>query len=107
MAERAKARGYSVLGVSVETEAVEIDMERVNARVRNGRHDTSEGRSAAQVSPYARKDGTASTALLFNKSTEQGHRLVAVGPPTRLYWFEPVPGWAKSFPTVPADDRLA
>jgi hypothetical protein len=41
-------------------------------------------------SPLARADHT----ILFDNSTEEGYRLVAVLGSSEKLWFEPIPAWA-------------
>jgi predicted ABC-type ATPase len=34
--------------------------------------------------------------ILFDNSTEEGYRLIAVLGPSGNQWFEPIPGWVKA-----------
>jgi len=34
--------------------------------------------------------------ILFDNSTEEGYRLIAVLGPSESQWFEPIPSWAKA-----------
>src|SRR5580704_4574090 len=96
----ARNRGFEVVLVYIGTENVEINLARIRNRVLAGGHDVPESdvRRRYQRSfkslPMAieRADHT----ILFDNSTEEGYRLIAVLGPPGSQWFEPVPGWAKA-----------
>jgi predicted ABC-type ATPase len=93
-------RGFEVVLVYIGTENVEINLARIRNRVFAGGHDVPESdvRRRYQRSfmslPIAieRADHT----ILFDNSTEEGYRLVAILEPAGGQWFEPVPDWAKA-----------
>jgi predicted ABC-type ATPase len=84
--------------VYIGTENVEINLARIRNRVLAGGHDVPESdvRRRYQRSfnnlPIAMEH--ADQIILFDNSTEEGYRLVAVLGPSRGQWFEPVPDWA-------------
>lgn len=96
----ARIRGFEVVLVYIGTEDVEINLARIKDRVLAGGHDVPESdvRRRYQRSfkslPIAieRADHT----ILFDNSTEEGYRLVAVLGQSGSQWFEPVPDWAKA-----------
>jgi predicted ABC-type ATPase len=96
----ARMRGFEVVLVYIGTENVEINLTRIRNRVLAGGHDVPERdvRRRYQRSfkslPIAlqRADHT----ILFDNSTEEGYRLIAVLGPSGSQWFEPVPDWAKA-----------
>jgi predicted ABC-type ATPase len=96
----ARIRGFEVVLVYIGTENVEINLARIRNRVLAGGHDVPESdvrrrylRSFTNL-PIAieRADHT----ILFDNSSEEGYRLVAVLGPPGSQWFEPVPGWARA-----------
>lgn len=99
MAE-ARNRGFEVVLVYIGTEYVEINLGRIRNRVLAGGHDVPESdvRRRYQRSfknlPIAieRADHT----ILFDNSTEEGYRIIAVLGPSGSQWFEPVPNWARA-----------
>jgi predicted ABC-type ATPase len=96
----ARIRGFEVVLVYIATENVEINLARIRNRVLAGGHDVPESdvRRRYQRSfkslliAIQRADHT----ILFDNSTEEGYRLVAVLGPSGSQWFEPVPDWAKA-----------
>jgi predicted ABC-type ATPase len=96
----ARIRGFEVVLVYIGTGNVEINLARIRNRVLAGGHDVPESdvRRRYQRSfknlPIAleRADHT----ILFDNSTKEGYRLVAVLGPSGNKWFEPVPDWAKT-----------
>jgi predicted ABC-type ATPase len=96
----ARIRGFEVVLIYIGTDNVEINLARIRNRVLAGGHDVPEGdvRRRYQRSfenlpiALARADHT----ILFDNSTEEGYRLIAVLGPSESQWFEPVPGWAKA-----------
>ena len=94
----ARIRGFEVVLVYIGTENVDINLARIRNRVLAGGHDVPESdvrrryeRSFKSL-PIAieRADHT----ILFDNSTEEGYRLVAVLGLSGSQWFEPVPNWA-------------
>jgi predicted ABC-type ATPase len=96
----ARNRGFEVVLVYIGTENVEINLGRIRNRVLAGGHDVPESdvRRRYQRSfkslliAMERADHT----ILFDNSTEEGYRLVAVLGPSGSQWFEPVPDWAEA-----------
>ncbi len=82
----------------VGTSSVEINIERVRARVKKGGHNVPEEdqrrRYPRTLANMERLLPLLDLAIMFDNSTAQGHRLVAAGHPGHLYWFDPVPEWA-------------
>jgi predicted ABC-type ATPase len=95
----ARVRGFEVVLVYIGTENVEINLARIRNRVLAGGHDVPETdvRRRYQRSfenlPMAME--RANHTILFDNSTEEGYRLVAVLGQAGNQWFEPVPDWAK------------
>lgn len=94
----ARKQGFEIVLVYIGTENVEINLVRIRNRVLAGGHNVPEAdarrrykRSFANL-PIAiqRADHT----ILFDNSTEEGYRLVAVLASTENRWFEPLPAWA-------------
>jgi predicted ABC-type ATPase len=96
----AQIRGFEIVLVYIGTENVEIKLARIRNRVLAGGHDVPESdvrrrykRSFENLpTALARADHT----ILFDNSTEEGYRLIAVLGPSESQWFEPIPGWAKA-----------
>jgi predicted ABC-type ATPase len=96
----ARIRGFEVVLVYIGTENVEINLARIRNRVLAGGHDVPESdvRRRYQRSfkslliAMERADHT----ILFDNSTEEGYRLVAVLGSSGSQWFEPVPDWANA-----------
>jgi predicted ABC-type ATPase len=100
MMAEARDRGFEVVLVYIGTENVEINLARIRNRVLAGGHNVPEGdvrrrylRSFKNL-PIATE--RADHTILFDNSTEEGYRLVAVLGPSGSQWFEPVPDWAKA-----------
>ena len=97
MAARAKAAGYAVALLFVGTESVEINIQRVNARVRKGGHDVPEDdqrrRFPRVFANLKMLLPLTDEAILFDNSGER-LTLVGYGIGGVLNWNEPVPGWA-------------
>ncbi len=92
--------GSEVVLVYIGTENVEINLARIRNRVLAGGHDVPESdvRRRYQRSfenlPIAMQ--RADHTIVFDNSTEEGYRLVAVLGPSGSQWFQPVPDWAKA-----------
>ena len=94
----AKSRGFEVRLVYIGTESVEINLARIRNRVLTGGHDVpgKDVRRRYQRSlenlPVAIE--RADDSILFDNSTSDGYRLVAILGLTGNRWFEPKPSWA-------------
>jgi len=94
----ARMKGFEIILVYIGTENVEINLARIRNRVIEGGHDVPEEdvRRRYQRSfknlPMAIK--RADHTILFDNSTEEGYRLVAILGPSENQWFRPIPGWA-------------
>ena len=104
MAAKARALGYVVIGVFVGTESVEINMQRIKARVRKGVHDIAESdqrrRYPRTLTNMGRLLPLCDLVVLLDNSTDQGHKLVAFGHQHYMHWNEPVPAWAATLRQV-------
>jgi predicted ABC-type ATPase len=96
----ARIRGFEIVLVYIGTENVESNLARIRNRVLVGGHDVPEGDVRRR---YKRSFKNLPTAIqradhtiLFDNSSEEGYRLVAVLGPSASQWFEPVPDWAKA-----------
>jgi len=93
----AKARGFEVRLVYIGTESVEINLARIKNRVLAGGHDVPEKdvrrryQRSLENLPIAIK--RADDCILFDNSTSDGYRLVAILGSTGNRWFEPKPSW--------------
>ncbi len=96
----ARIRGFEVVLVYIGTENVEINLARIRNRVLAGGHDVPEGdvrrRYLRSFKSLATAVQRADHTILFDNSTEEGYRLIAVLGPSGSQWFEPVPDWAKA-----------
>jgi predicted ABC-type ATPase len=96
----ARIRGFEVVLVYIGTENVEINLARIRNRVLAGGHDVPESdvrrryKRSFKNLPIAME--RADHTILFDNSTEEGYRLVAVVGSSGSQWFEPVPDWAKA-----------
>jgi predicted ABC-type ATPase len=95
-----RIRGFEVVLVYIGTENVEINLARITNRVLAGGHDVPESdvrrryeRSFENL-PIAME--RADHTILFDNSTEDGYRLIAVQGPSENQWFGPIPDWAKA-----------
>ncbi len=98
MAAQAKAAGFNLMVVFVGTQSVEINLERVKARVEKGGHDVPEEdqrrrfpRTLANMSKLLPE---ADLAVILDNSTDQGHKLVGFGHAGYMHWVDPLPQWA-------------
>lgn len=94
----ARIRSFEIVLVYIiGTENVEINLGRIRNRVLAGGHDVPEldvrrryKRSFENLpTAISRSDHT----ILFDNSSEEGYRLIAVLGPPENQWFEPVPAW--------------
>ena len=103
MAARAKTAGFNLMVVFVGTSSVEINIERVKARVKKGGHDVPEEdqrrRYPRTLANMKRLLPDADLAVILDNSTARGHTLVAFGHKGYMHWAEPVPDWAASLRT--------
>jgi predicted ABC-type ATPase len=90
--------GFEIVLVYIGTDNVETNLARIRARVLTGGHDVPEAdvrrrfqRSLANLSVAAKR---ADYTILFDNSTEEGYRLVAILSPTGNRWLNPRPAWA-------------
>lgn len=94
----ARARGFEVVLVYIGTENVELNLARIRDRVLTGGHDVPETdvrrRYLRSFQNLASVFTRADHAILFDNSTEEGYRLVAVLEPSEGQWFPPTPAWA-------------
>lgn len=98
MASIAKEAGYIVRAIFIGTASVEINIERVKARVEAGGHNVPE---ADQRRRYPRTLANMRSLLpslddvvILDNSGEVGYVLVATGSKNNIQWFEPTPVWA-------------
>jgi predicted ABC-type ATPase len=96
----ARIRGFEIVLVYIGTENVETNLARIRNRVLAGGHDVPESdvrrrykRSFENLSLAMER---AEHTILFDNSTEEGYRLVAVLGQSGSQWFEPVPDWVKA-----------
>jgi predicted ABC-type ATPase len=78
----ARNRGFEILLVYIGTADVEINLARIRNRVLAGSFENL---------PMAIK--RADHAILFDNSTENGYRLLAILSSVENQWFEPKPAW--------------
>jgi predicted ABC-type ATPase len=94
----ARRRGFEVVLVYIGTENVAINLARIRNRVLAGGHDVPESDVRRR---YQRSFENLPTAIeradhtiLFDNSTEEGYRLIAVLGLSGNKWFKPTPDWA-------------
>jgi predicted ABC-type ATPase len=92
--------GFEIVLVYIGTNNVETNLARIRARVLAGGHDVPEadvrrryGRSLANLALAVKR---ADHTILFDNSTEEGYRLVAIFSPTGNRWLHPRPAWASA-----------
>jgi predicted ABC-type ATPase len=94
----ARSRGYEVVLVYIGTESVEINLARIRNRVLAGGHDVPgedvRRRYRRSLKNLAIAIKRADHTILFDNSTEDGYRLIAILSTTGNQWFEPKPPWA-------------
>ena len=100
MTARAKEAGFDIMVVFVGTASVEINIERVKARVEAGGHDVPEEdqrrRYPRTLANMNRLLPEADLAIVLDNSAVTGYVLVAFGHKGYMHWCEPVPEWAAS-----------
>jgi predicted ABC-type ATPase len=94
----ARSRGFEIVLVYIGTKNVEINLARIRNRVLAGGHNVPEQdvrrrykRSFANLPTASQR---ADHTILFDNSTEEGYRLVAVLGASGDQWFKPIPDWA-------------
>lgn len=94
----ARSRGFEIVLVYIGTENVEINLARIRNRVLAGGHNVPEEdvrrryrRSFENLQLAIKR---ADHAILFDNSTEDGYRVIAILSTTESQWFEPKPPWA-------------
>jgi predicted ABC-type ATPase len=99
MASRAQSAGFLITVIFVGTTSVEINLQRVKARVLKGGHDVPEEdqrrRYPRTLANMKKLLPSADFAVLLDNSSEQGYALVAFGHRSYMHWVEPVPAWAQ------------
>ena len=94
----ARARNFEVVLVYIGTENVELNLARIRDRVLTGGHDVPEldvrRRYTRSFENLPTAISRADHTILFDNSSEEGYRLIAVLGPPENQWFEPVPVWA-------------
>jgi predicted ABC-type ATPase len=100
MMKRAVMLGYKIRLIYVGTESVEINIQRIQERVLKGGHDVP---TEDQRRRYPRSFANLKAALeladegiLFDNSSLEGHRKIALKDATGITFFPPIPEWAKS-----------
>jgi predicted ABC-type ATPase len=94
----ARRFGFEIVLVYIGTANVEINLGRIHQRVLAGGHDVPETdvrrryqRSLANLpTAVTRADFT----ILFDNSTEEGYRMLAILSPAGSLWLNPRPAWA-------------
>jgi predicted ABC-type ATPase len=93
----ARARGFEIVLVYIGTESVEINLARISDRVLAGGHNVPEAdvrrRYRRSFQNLALAISRADHTILFDNSTEEGYRLVAVLAFSEQQWFDPSPNW--------------
>ena len=95
----AKKRNFEIVLIYIGTENVDINLERIRNRVLSGGHDVPENdvrrryrRSFANLRFAMER---ADHCILFDNSSEEGYRLIAVISETESKWFGSLPDWAE------------
>ena len=100
MAARAKQAGFEIAVVFVGTDAVEINLERVKARVEKGGHDVPEEdqrrRYSRTLANMKKLLPLADSAIIRDDSTVKGHTMVAFRFRGDAFFVEPLPEWTAS-----------
>jgi len=100
MALRAKEAGFAVVVFFVGTTSIEINLARVQARVKLGGHNVPEEdqrrRYPRTLANMRKLLPLADLAFIYDNSTAKGHTLVGVGNTSAMRWFEPLPEWVEN-----------
>jgi len=98
MAARVKAKGFLVAVIFVGTDSVEINIDRVRARVAKGGHDVSEEdqrrRYPRTLANMKKLLPLADFVVVLDNSSPLGYSLVATGHHGFMSWNELTPSWA-------------
>jgi predicted ABC-type ATPase len=103
----ARNRGFEIVLVYIGTENVEINLGRIRNRVLAGGHDVPDEdvrrryKRSFENLPIAIT--RADHAILFDNSTDDGYRLIAILGAAGNQWFEPKPPWLIRSPTPPSN----
>jgi predicted ABC-type ATPase len=93
----ARARGFEIVLVYIGTESVEINLGRIRDRVAAGGHDVPEAdvrrRYLRSFQNLAAAISRTDHTILFDNSTEDGYRPVAILGSNDDQWFDPRPRW--------------
>lgn len=94
----ARKQGFEIVLVYIGTKDVEVNLARIRNRVLAGGHNVPEPDVRRR---YKRSFANLPTAshgadhiILFDNSTDEGYRLVAVLGASGDQWFTPIPAWA-------------
>lgn len=96
----ARRGGFEIVVVYIGTEDVEINLARIRNRVLAGGHDVPEQdvrrryKRSLKNLPIAIK--RADHTILFDNSTDEGYRLVAILSPMGAQWIDIPPDWASA-----------
>jgi predicted ABC-type ATPase len=94
----ARTCGFEVVLVYIGTENVELNLARIRDRVLTGGHDVPETdvrrRYLRSFQNLAGAIKRADHTILFDNSTEEGYRLIALLEPSEGQRFPPTPAWA-------------
>jgi predicted ABC-type ATPase len=99
---QARDHGFETVLVYIGTENVEINLERIRNRVLSGGHDVPEKdvrrRYKRSLKNLALAIKRTDHTILFDNSSEDGYRLIAILSEGEEQWFEPKPSWLKLEP---------
>jgi predicted ABC-type ATPase len=96
----ARCDGFEIVLVYIGTETVEINLARIRNRVLAGGHDVPEAdvrrryKRSFKNLPIAIK--RADHTILFDNSTEEGYRLIAILSSAESQWLKEPPDWASA-----------
>jgi predicted ABC-type ATPase len=97
MMRAARKLGYEIRLVYIGTEVIEINLERVRVRVQAGGHDIPEGDQRRRYPrSFANLKGAvelADQAIIFDNSSPEGPRKIAIKDNGKLELFAPIPKW--------------
>lgn len=103
MLVRARTLGFEIVPFYVGTENVEINLFRIQKRVRSGGHDVPEHdipeadvrrRYLGSLENLSAAVRRADQTIRFDNSANDSYRLVGLLSPPAVRWFEPLPTWA-------------
>jgi predicted ABC-type ATPase len=96
----ARRLGFEIVLVYIGTENVEINLARIRNRVLAGGHDVPptdvRRRYLRSLKNLPTAINRADHTILFDNSTEEGYRLIAILGPTERQWLSEPPNWASS-----------